>query len=59
MRHHREIDCNFSVLNGWSIPLLNFVFTNWVESRLSESTIPARQKADMKRKLSYPYEEIL
>ena len=58
-KHHSEIDCNFSVLNGWSIPLLNFVFRNWIESRLSGSTTPARQKADMKRKLSYPYEEIL
>lgn len=58
-KHHSEIDCNFSVLNGWSIPLLNFVFKKWIESRLSESTTPARQKADMKRKLSYPYEEIL
>lgn len=58
-KHHSEIDCNFSVLNGWSIPLLNFVFKYWIESRLSESTAPARQKADMRRKLSYPYEEIL
>jgi len=59
LKHHREIDCNFSVLNGWSIPLLNFVFKGWIERRLSKSTSPGRQKADMKLKLSYPYEEIL
>ena len=58
-RHHREIDCNFSVLNGWSIPLLNVIFKKWIECRLSDSTAPARQKADMKLNLSYPYEEIL
>jgi len=58
-RHHREIDCNFSVLNGWSIPLLNVIFKKWIECRVSDSTAPMRQKADMKLKLSYPYEEIL
>jgi hypothetical protein len=57
--HHREIDCNFSVLNGWSIPLLNFVFKHGVETRLSNSTSPSRQKKLMNQNLSYPYEEIL
>jgi len=57
--HHREIDCNFSVLNGWSIPLLNYVFKHWIEARLSKSTSPSRQKELMNQNLSYPYEEIL
>jgi len=57
--HHREIDRNFSVLNGWSIPLLNFVFKQWIEARLSKRTSPSRQKELMNQNLSYPYEEIL
>lgn len=59
LKHHRDIDCNFSVLNGWSIPLLNWVFKRWVETRLPDSTSPARQRSQMRMKCSYPYEEIL
>ncbi len=58
-KHHREIDCNFSVLNGWSNPLLNKIFKKRIEAHVSSNTSPARQKADMKQNLSYPYEEIL
>ena len=59
LRHHRNLDCNFSVLNGWSIPLLNWAFKRWIEQRLPRSTSPSRQRADMRRDLAYPYEEIL
>jgi hypothetical protein len=58
-KHHREIDLNFCVLNGWANPLLNLIFKKCIESHVSESTSPGRQKEDMKKKLSYPYEEIL
>ncbi len=59
LRHHREIDCNFSVLNGWSISFLNWVFKRWIEHRLPASTSPARQRSQMRVGLSFPYEEIL
>jgi hypothetical protein len=58
-KHHREIDCNFSVLNGWSIALLNFIFKHWIEGGLSKNTSPTHQKALMRLNLSYPYVEIL
>jgi len=57
--HHREIGRNFSILNGWANPLLNAIFKGYIESRVSEVTAAKRQKADIKRKLSYPYAEIL
>ena len=57
--HHRHIDRDFCVLNGWANPILNFVFKNFIENQIPEATSVKRQLQDMRKNLRYPYSEIL
>jgi hypothetical protein len=57
--HHRVIDRNFCVLNGWANSLLNPLFKIFIEKHIPESTSVGKQIADMKKNLSFPYHEIL
>lgn len=57
--HHRNIDRDFCVLNGWANPFLNFIFKTFIENKIPESTAVGRQIQDLGKKLSYPYRELL
>ena len=47
--HHSNFESNFSIINGWSNPLVNYIFKNFYEPTIQKDCKPKLQRTNNKK----------